>query len=59
MPDGNAGTQKHMARMKIKMHKLHHFINKMFANGFCLVKNSKLKMYYYLFFLIYLTVMKI
>ena len=29
----------------IEMRKLNHFINKPFANGFCVVKYSKLKMY--------------
>ena len=29
----------------IKMQKLNHFINKPFANGFCVLEYSKLKMY--------------
>ena len=30
----------------IEMRKLNHFINKPFANGFCVLEYSKLKMYY-------------
>ena len=30
---------------RIKMRKLNHFINKPFANGFCVLEYSKLKMY--------------
>ena len=43
--------QQQEARVGIEMQKLNHFINKPFANGFCLQKYSKLKMYVtYLFF---------
>ena len=31
--------------MRIEMRKLNHFINKPFANGFCVFESSKLKMY--------------
>ena len=33
------------ALVGIEMRKLNHFINKMFANGFCVLEYSKLKMY--------------
>ena len=36
----------HEALMGIEMRKLNHFINKPFANGFCVLEYSKLKMYY-------------
>ena len=31
--------------VRIEMRKLNHFINKPFANGFCVLEYSKLKMY--------------
>ena len=34
------------ALVGIEMRKLKHFINKPFANGFCVLEYSKLKMYY-------------
>ena len=37
--------QQQEALVGIEMRKLNHFINKPFANGFCVVKYSKLKMY--------------
>ena len=37
--------QLHKALVGIKVHKLNHFINTPFANGFCALKDSKLKMY--------------
>ena len=42
-----AEEQQHQkAIVGIEMRKLNHFINKPFANGFCVLKYSKLKMYY-------------
>ena len=42
-----AEEQQHQkALVGIEMRKLNHFINKPFANGFCVLENSKLKMYY-------------
>ena len=39
--------QQHQpALVGIKMRKLNHFINKPFANGFCVLEYNKLKMYY-------------
>ena len=38
--------QQQEALVGIEMRKLNHFINKLFANGFCVLKYSKLKMYY-------------
>ena len=37
--------QQQKALVGIKMRKLNHFINKPFANGFCVLEYSKLKMY--------------
>ena len=37
--------QKQEALVGIEMRKLKHFINKPFANGFCVLEYSKLKMY--------------
>ena len=37
--------QRQEALMGIEMRKLNHFINKPFANGFCVLEYSKLKMY--------------
>ena len=37
--------QQQEAQVGIEMRKLNHFINKPFANGFCVLKYSKLKMY--------------
>ena len=37
--------QQQEALVGIEMRKLNHFINKPFANGFCVLENSKLKMY--------------
>ena len=37
--------QQQEALVGIQMRKLNHFINKPFANGFCVLKFSKLKMY--------------
>ena len=43
--------QQQEALVGIEMRKLNHFINKPFANGFCILEYSKLKMYQsYLFF---------
>ena len=42
-----AEEQQHQkALVGIEMRKLNHFINKQFANGFCVLEYSKLKMYY-------------
>ena len=38
--------QQQKALVEIEMRKLNHFINKPFANGFCVLEYSKLKMYY-------------
>ena len=38
--------QQQKALVGIEMRKLNHFINKPFANGFCVLEYSKLKMYY-------------
>ena len=44
--DGAAEEQRQQAALVgIKMRKLNHFINKLVANGFCVLKNTKLKMY--------------
>ena len=43
-PAGAENQQLRNALVKIEMQKLNHFINKPFANGFYLFKNSKLKM---------------
>ena len=37
--------QQHESLVGIIMRKLNHFINKPFANGFCVLKYSNLKMY--------------
>ena len=37
--------QRQEALVGIKMRALNHFINKPFANGFCVLEYSKLKMY--------------
>ena len=37
--------QQQEALVGIEMRKLNHFINKPFANGFCVLRYSKLKMY--------------
>ena len=37
--------QQQDALVGIEMRKLNHFINKPFANGFCMLEYSKLKMY--------------
>ena len=37
--------QQQKALVGIEMQKLNHFINKPFANGFCVLEYSKLKMY--------------
>ena len=37
--------QQEEALVGIEMRKLNHFINKPFANGFCVLEYSKLKMY--------------
>ena len=37
--------QQQKALVGIKMRKLNHFINKPFANGFCVLEYSKLNMY--------------
>ena len=37
--------QQREALVTIDMRKLNHFINKPFANGFCVLEYSKLKMY--------------
>ena len=37
--------QRQEALVGIEMRKLNHFINKPFANGFCVLEYSKLKMY--------------
>ena len=37
--------QQQEALVKIQMRKLNHFINNPFANGFCVLEYSKLKMY--------------
>ena len=37
--------QQQEALVGIEMRKLNHFINKPFANGFCVLEYSKLKMY--------------
>ena len=37
--------QQQEALVEIEMRKLNHYINKPFANGFCLLEYSKLKMY--------------
>ena len=37
--------QQQEALVWIEMRKLNHFINKPFANGFCVLEYSKLKMY--------------
>ena len=39
------GKRQQEALVGIEMRKLNHFINKPFANGFCVLENSKLKMY--------------
>ena len=44
-PDGAEDQQLQEALVGIKMRKLNHFINKPFANGFCVLEYSKLKMY--------------
>ena len=41
----NEIEMQHKALVGIKMLKLNHFINKPFANGFCVLEWSKLKMY--------------
>ena len=42
----DAGKQQQQrALVGIEMRKLNHFINKPFANGFCVLEYSKLKMY--------------
>ena len=42
-----ADEQQHQkALVRIEMRKLNHFINKPFANGFCVLEYSKLKRYY-------------
>ena len=38
--------QQQKALVGIEMRKLNHFINKPFANSFCVLEYSKLKMYY-------------
>ena len=38
--------QQQNALMGIEMRRLNNFINKPFAHGFCVLVNSKLKMYY-------------
>ena len=38
--------QQQQALVGIEMRNLNHFINKPFANGFCVLEYSKLKMYY-------------
>ena len=40
-----AEEQQQQALVGIEMRKLNHFINKTFANGFCVLEYSKLKMY--------------
>ena len=42
-----AGEEQHQqeALVGVEMRKLNHFINKPFANGFCVLEYSKLKMY--------------
>ena len=42
--DAEVQQQKELL-MGVKMRKLNHFINKPFANAFCVVKYSQLKMY--------------
>ena len=37
--------QQQEALVGIEIRKLNHFINKLFANGFCVLEHSKLKMY--------------
>ena len=37
--------QQQEAQVGIEMRKLNHYINKPFANGFCVLEYSKLKMY--------------
>ena len=44
--------QQEEALVEIEMRKLNHFINKPFANGFCGLDYSKLKMYINCLFLI-------
>ena len=41
----NEIEEQHQALVGIEMRKLNHFINKPFANGFCVLEWSKLKMY--------------
>ena len=42
---GSEEQQQQEALVGIEMRKLNHFINKPFANGFCVLEYSKLKMY--------------
>ena len=42
---GAEDQQLQEALMEIEMRELNHFINKPFANGFCLLKYSNLKIY--------------
>ena len=44
-PGGEEDQQVQEALVGIEMRKLNHFINKPFANGFCVLEYSKLKMY--------------
>ena len=44
-PAGSKDQQVQEALVGIEMRKLNHFINKPFANGFCVLEYSKLKMY--------------
>ena len=44
-PEGAKDQQLQEALMRIEMRKLNHFITKPFANGFCVLEYSKLKMY--------------
>ena len=56
--DGNVNRQlnekdeQNEALIGIEMRKLNHFSNKSFANGFCVLEWSKLKMYSYIIFII-------
>ena len=56
--DAVAEEQQHQkALVGIKMQILNHFINKPFANGICVLKYSKLKMYYICLFLVLRNIM--
>ena len=49
--------QQQKSLVGIKRRKLNHFINKPFANGFCVLEYSKLKMYYTCLLLVLLNIM--